>query len=47
MKESLKFKLESLTDRQEELHALLADPEVKEWLEQMDAMALVPKKRST
>jgi peptide chain release factor 1 len=28
MKESLKFKLESLTDRQEELHALLADPGV-------------------
>lgn len=28
MKESLKFKLESLADRQEELHALLADPDV-------------------
>lgn len=28
------------------LDLLLADPEVKEWLAQMDAMAMLPKKRS-
>lgn len=27
------------------LHTLLADPEVKEWLTQMDQMAFLPKKR--
>lgn len=27
------------------LHSLLADPEVKEWVAQMDAMAMLPKKR--